>query len=259
MRTVIASVFALGCVGLVSSQENAGAKEQLSGAQVENMVVPIALYPDPLLKNTLEVCTHPGEIAAATDFVHRPESSRGTPDAGWSAAVKALVGYPVVLNMLDAQLSWAVRLGAAYKAQPRTVMDAVNTVRQKALKAGTLVSNDHEKVTDDSGTVTIEPTGADEDWVPCYDPVEIYTPGYAWEWRRGFIAGYWWRGHHVLYHPAAHPNHPLYHPAYNPAYNATGHPDAHHSVEHHYHFHGQEAPHHAQPAPHPGTAHGGRR
>jgi len=240
MRNVaIVFLFVFTAVWLVQSQGSSGGAMWSLG-QVENMVQPIALYPDPLLNLTLQACTQPSQIVAAADYLQQPEGTRGSPDASWSPAITGLLKYPTVLHMLDAQLSWAVRLGSTYQSQAKTVHDAINAIRQKAQQAGTLASGQYQTVTDDGGFIGIQPCDPGQYWVPYYDPAAMYNPGYVYGWRHGFVAGYAWRGHVEPYHPYAHPYHPAYSPAYRPEYNAGGYPGEFNRapVENHFHFYG---------------------
>jgi hypothetical protein len=217
----IVLIFVLSTVSFVRSQDDSG-PAMWSLGQVENMVTPIALYPDALLNNVLDACTHPDGIVKVSDYIQQPESSRGPLPASLPASLQALVSYPMVVHMLDAQLSWATRLGNTVQTQPKTVHDAINSVRQKAQAAGNLQSNQYQNVTDNAGIFGISAVNPADDWVPAYDPAEIYYPGYAYAWRRGFVQGYMWQGHPMPYHPYAHPYHPLYNPAYHPDYNYGG-------------------------------------
>ncbi|HEX5138168.1 MAG TPA: DUF3300 domain-containing protein [Planctomycetota bacterium] len=232
MRTAgTALIFVLLTVGFVNSQEDGG-QAMWSLGQVENQVAPIALYPDPLVANVLDACTNPGAIVQASDYINQPQASRGSPPASLPASVQALVNYPSVLHMLDAQLSWATRLGQTFQAQPKTVHDAINSIRQQAQTAGNLVSNQYQSVVVSNGVYGISAVNPNDYWVPYYDPAEIYDPGYAYAWRRGFVQGYCWQGHATPYHPYAHPYHPAYTPAYHPAYNYGGyHPSYHQSYD----------------------------
>lgn len=213
-------------VGFVSSQDDGPPMWSLD--QVENQVQPVALYPDALLANVLDACTHPNAIVQAADYLQQPKGSRGQPPASLPASIQALLNYPSVVHMLDAQLAWATRLGNTFRTQPKTVHDAVNSIRRKAQAAGNLTSNQYENISDDNGNYGITAVNPNDYWVPVYDPAEIYYPGYAYAWRRGFVQGYYWQGHPAPYHPYAHPYHPMYNPAYHPSYNYGGYHPAYH-------------------------------
>lgn len=220
----IVVIFVFGAVGLVNSQDYDTPMWSLD--QVETQVGPIALYPDPLLGNVLDACTHPGAIVQASDYLQQP--SRGAPNPTWPPSIVQLLKYPSVLSMLDGQLSWATRVGNTFQTQPKTVNDAVNSIRQQAQAAGNLGTNQYQTVSNTNGVFGIQPVNAADCYVPFYDPSELYYPGYAYAWRRGFANGYYWQGHPMPYHPYAHPYHPNYSPAYNPVYNYGGyHPYVH--------------------------------
>jgi len=228
----IVLLFVLASVGLVRSQDGCGCNDydtpMWSLGQVETQVAPIALYPDPLLANVLDASTHTSAIVEASDYLNQPKATRGAPNPNWPASITALLPYPSVISMLDGQLSWATRLGNTFQAQPKTVHDAVNSIRQQAQAAGNLASNQYQNVTSDGGVFGITPVNAADCWVPYYDPGEIYYPGYAYAWRRGFVQGYYWQGRPMPYHPYAHPYHPAYNAAYSSAYTWGGyHPTYH--------------------------------
>src|SRR6266404_385431 len=92
----------------------------------------------------------------------------------WDPSIKALAQFPSVLENLDKNLSWTSSLGDAYANDPQGVTDAVQTMRQQARKAGHLNSSEQENVTDQDGTIAIEPANPDVVYVPAYDPWLVY-------------------------------------------------------------------------------------
>jgi hypothetical protein len=119
----------------------------LAPQQLEDLVAPIALYPDPLVAQILAAATYPLEVVEADRWVHANPGLKGTAltDAAqnqpWDPSVQALVVFPSVLDMLDRNLTWMVSLGNAFLAQEQDVMDAIQRQRQSAMKSGALASN----------------------------------------------------------------------------------------------------------------------
>jgi hypothetical protein len=151
-------------------------------AQLDQMLAPIALYPDPLLTSILTAATYPVEIDAAAQWLQAPGVAALTDGAlvtamagtGWDPSVQSLVPFPPVLAMLDQQLAWTQALGNAFLAQPADVMASIQRLRRSALTAGALVSSPYETVTDDGTYVTITPTQPQMLYVPVYNPAAVY-------------------------------------------------------------------------------------
>lgn len=149
----------------------------LSQQDLENLVAPVALYPDALLDQVLDASQHPSALVSAGDSVHRSGSDKQTGvESSWPASVQALLKYPDVLAKLDNELSWTTRLGNAVKTQSADVDKAIQVVRQKAQAAGNLATNQYETVDVSNDEITIVPIGTDIMYVPEYDPSVIYSP-----------------------------------------------------------------------------------
>jgi hypothetical protein len=135
--------------------------------QLQQLVAPIALYPDSLVASILAASSYPSEIADANGFLaarqnFTPEQIASDADKqSWSPAVKSLLAFPPVVRNLASNLSWTSELGDAYYNQPADVMNAIQEMRREAKKHGTLKSNDQIKVTDKHGYITIEPKDPD--------------------------------------------------------------------------------------------------
>lgn len=164
-------------------------------ADLDQMVAPIALYPDELVAQILAASTYPDQVVEADRFVdaHPDLKGKDLADAAnqqpWDASVKALIAFPSVLANMDKNLSWTSSLGEAYVNQQRDVMDAVQRMRQRAKNAGNLNSNDQEKVTGSNDDIEIQPASPEVVYVPEYDPWLVYGPGLApwpgWYWYPG--------------------------------------------------------------------------
>ncbi|MGO9933113.1 MAG: DUF3300 domain-containing protein [Steroidobacteraceae bacterium] len=153
---------------------------QQSTQELEQLVAPIALYPDPLVAQILAGAAHPSEIVEADRWLQQHPDLKGealatTVDAqSWDPSVKALTQFPGLLGMMDMNLSWTSALGDAYVNGPQNVLDAVQVMRQRAQQAGNLKSTQQESVTSDGNSIVIEPADPQVVYVPEYDPWLIY-------------------------------------------------------------------------------------
>jgi hypothetical protein len=153
--------------------------------ELDQLLAPIALYPDPLLSQVLMAATYPLLVVQAERFVRKNPSLKGDSLARavdsepWDPSVKALVQFPAVLRMMDDQLAWTQKLGDAFLAQQDAVMDTVQSLRAKAQAAGTLRSNRQQRVVVQDGAIDIEPYAPDVIYVPYYNPNVVY-------------GGWWW-------------------------------------------------------------------
>jgi len=100
--------------------------------QLDNLLAPIALYPDPLLAQVLLAATFPDQLGEAAGFVRSNSDVNAIDTQAWEVSIKSVAHYPSVLNMLADQLDWATALGQAYVNQPEDVMDAVQRLRAQA-------------------------------------------------------------------------------------------------------------------------------
>jgi hypothetical protein len=158
---------------------------------LDQLVAPIALYPDSLVAQILAASTLPTEVVEADRWIKQHSSLRGQAvgqavnQQAWDPSVKALTQFPVVLANMDKNLSWSTQLGVAYSSEPQNVLDAVQVMRRRAQQAGHLTGNSHETVTTEGDTIVIQPADAGTVYVPEYDPWLVYGapvgvyPGWA--------------------------------------------------------------------------------
>jgi hypothetical protein len=163
----------------------------LSAEELQQLVAPIALYPDSLVAQILGAATFPDQIAGADNFLKINSNLSGAAlmqavDAEpWDPSVKALTQFPSVLSNLSNNLSWASALGEAYHTQAADVMTAVQVLRAKAYASGNLKSGSQITVVQESPQViVIQPTNPQVVYVPAYNPTVVYgtpyvTPGYS--------------------------------------------------------------------------------
>ncbi|MEH3562773.1 DUF3300 domain-containing protein [Escherichia coli] len=187
-------------------------KSTFSTAQIDQWVVPVALYPDSLLSQVLMASTYPANVAQAVQWSHDNPLKQGdaaiqaVADQPWDASVKSLVAFPQLMALMGENPQWVQNLGDAFLAQPQDVMDSVQRLRQLAQQTGSLKSSTEQKVitttkkavpvkpavapsaiqsntvstaspviTEPAPTViTIEPTNPDVVYIPNYNPTVVY-------------------------------------------------------------------------------------
>jgi Protein of unknown function (DUF3300) len=182
--------------------------------QLENLLAPIALYPDPLLAQVLPAATFVDQIDEAARYV-RAYDQDGIDDQPWDVSVRAVAHYPEVLYMMDDKLDWTTAVGQAYVNQSTDVMEAVQRLRAMANAQGNLVSTPEQEVINDGGYFQIWPANPQFLYVPVYDPAVIFFQqvyfgvggwfGGYFAFSDGFAIGAWlnrdcdWHRHRVFY------------------------------------------------------------
>jgi hypothetical protein len=153
--------------------------------ELDQMLAPVALYPDSLLSQILMASTYPLEIVEAARWVKAHSTLQGdqavkaTDQYNWEPSVKSLVAFPNVLAMMDEKLDWTERLGDAFLSQQPEVMDTVQNLRQRASTNGTLQSTDQVRIDQEGQNISITSPDPQVVYVPYYDPTVIYGP---WWW-----------------------------------------------------------------------------
>jgi hypothetical protein len=159
-----------------------------SAEELDNLVAPVALYPDALLAQILVAATFPDQVAIAAQYV-RERGTRNIDDQGWDISVKSVAHYPPVLNMLANQDDWATALGQAYASQSGDVMEAVQRLREMAREQGNLVSTQEHTVIEDRGRIIIVPANPQVIYVPTYDPYVVYArPIFGFGFHTGYFS-----------------------------------------------------------------------
>src|SRR5262245_55447397 len=189
------------------SQAAAAQPQLLDAAQLDQLVAPIALYPDPLLAQVLMASTYPLEVVQADRFAKTNKKLKGDKlkqaldQQNWDASVKELVSTPTVLATMNDQLEWTQKLGDAVLAQQADLMDAIQRLRAKAQANGKLETTKQQTVTvtQQAGhqqVISIEPTSPEVVHVPYYDPGVVYGewsypeyPPYYYPPPSGYIVG----------------------------------------------------------------------
>jgi hypothetical protein len=156
---------------------------EFSTEQLDAMLAPIALYPDPLLTQILMASTEPLQIVQAKRWLDDPAHAALKGDAliqalapeNWDPSVKSLVPFPQVLDMLNSNLDWTQQLGYAFATQQADVLDSVQRLRRQAQAAGHLESTPQMTVAaTESQAITIQPTNPDVVYVPSYNPTQVF-------------------------------------------------------------------------------------
>jgi hypothetical protein len=243
LAVAFAAVFAVDPL-LVEAQENPApaatpapaAAEQppannlFTRAELEKLLAPIALYPDPLLAQLLPASAYPVQIVQAQRWLDKNQALVANNDyseidnQNWDPAVKALARFPDVIKMMSADLDWTTDLGDAEVNQPQDVADVIQELRVKAQQNNVLKTTPQQTVSTSQQTVTtpsggsaqesyieIQPTDPSTVYVPSYDPVSVYEPYTGVAPLLGFGAGiavgalwnnnYWNWGTGAIYPP----------------------------------------------------------
>ncbi len=146
----------------------------LSSVDLEELVGPIALYPDDLLAIVLPAASYPLQIIDAARFLETLENDPSLePDSEWDDSVVALTNYPEVVELLNDDIDWTWRLGEAVVSQQADVVAAIETFRDRAYAAGNLKSDSYQNVSRDEGIIEITPVAEDVIYVPYYEPERV--------------------------------------------------------------------------------------
>src|SRR6516225_8726502 len=199
LSQMVRSAVAVLCVALIAlgnpalligqTQQQGGPAEEapkIPDDQLDSLVAPIALYPDPLLAQVLAASTYPLEIIELQQFLTKnPDlKDQALVDAvmkqDWDPTVQALAALPDVVKRLSDDIQWTTDLGNAFLAQQSDVMNAVQRMRKKAQDKGNLKSNEQQtvetKVIESKTVIVVEQANPQVVYVPTYDPVVVYGP-----------------------------------------------------------------------------------
>jgi hypothetical protein len=193
----------LAALTLMFAQAGAHAQPAygVSQPELDQMLAPIALYPDALLSQILMAATYPLEVAEAARWSKaRPglsgdEAVRAAEGQNWDPSVKSLVAFPQVLERMDENPQWTQALGDAFLDQQAQVMDTVQALRRRAQAAGSLRSDDRLRVEDSGSGLMVEEINPELFYVPYYDPLVVYG---SWWWP-AYPPVYWrvWPGYYA--------------------------------------------------------------
>ena len=176
-----------------SKPASSASSETFSREELDQMMAPIALYPDSLLAQILMASTYPGDVTDAVAWSKAHKDAKGEDavrqvgNEPWDPSVQSLVAFPQVLAVLGQDPKWVQRMGDAFLAQPDAVMESVQRLRRQADAAGNLKSTEQQKVTKESapapgttatGTSTTVPAGTQTIVIEPADPEVVYVPSY---------------------------------------------------------------------------------
>lgn len=205
--------------GISASQ---GSSTAASQAELEQMLAPIALYPDSLLTHILITSTYPLELVQAQRWLTlRPKSSidqimSQVEDKDWDPSVKALLAFPTLLQKMSEDLEWTQRLGEAFLEDEGQVMNSIQSLRQQADKANSLADMDNMAITRANNQIIIEPAKREIVYVPYYDPRVVYG---TWRWGVAYPPVYWEFGGYAGYPYRPSHNHFYWSPGIHISFN----------------------------------------
>jgi hypothetical protein len=203
MKRWIALVFA-AALALWQLPTQAQAQPRIfSQPELEALLAPVALYPDPVLSNILVGATYPEDVRAAAAWSRAnpqltgEDAVRAAEPIPWHPSVKALLAFPDLLARMDESPQWIEDLGEAFREQEPYVMDAVQNLRRRAQASGSLQSNDQYSVQQQGSSIAVYPAQPQVVYVPYYDPNVVYG---TWWWP-AYRPVYWrpWFTHPTVF------------------------------------------------------------
>src|SRR3990172_4309432 len=169
--------------------------------ELEQILAPIALHPDPLISQILMASTYPLEVVQAERWAKQNANLKGDALAkaleaqDWDASVKSLVNFPQVLTMMSEKIDWTQKLGDAFIADQKVVLDTIQKLRTKAQASGNLKTTKEQTVIVEEKIIKIEPANPQVIYVPSYNPTVVYGawpyPAYPpyYYYPPGYVAG----------------------------------------------------------------------
>ena len=183
---------------IASDDDNDVAGMVYSEKELDDLLAPLALYPDPLVALILPASTSPSDIVLASRYLAANPKATAFDDQPWDDAVRSLARYPEVVKWMDENLSWTKALGDAFANQPVDVMNAIQRLRAKAQASGALATTSQQTVVAEGEEIRIVPTEPEVIYIPRYDPAVVYVErpysyyyGPLITFSVGFPLGYW--------------------------------------------------------------------
>jgi hypothetical protein len=205
-----------------------------SQAELDALLAPIALYPDPVLSDILVAATHPEELREAAAWSRAnprlagEDAVRAVEPVPWHPSVKALVAFPELLARMDESPQWRTDLATAFLEQEPHVMDTVQGLRRRAQASGSLRPSDQYSVEQQGGSIAVYPVQPHVVYVPYYDPYVVYGP-------------WWWPAYRPVFWRPWHPRHAVFVSAHTFSHKVDWH--RRHVVWHQHHPHHANAQH----------------
>ncbi len=209
MKLVAVTLILLLAMPVCPNAQAPAGKSTLSQGELEQILAPVAIYPDNILAQIMIASTYPIEVVQADRWTKQNSGLKGDALTAalekqqWDASVKSLVNFPQVLGMMSDKLDWTEKLGDAFLSQQEDVMKTVQRLRAKAQAAGNLKTTNEQKVIVEKETIIIQPANPQVVYVPTYNPAVVYgvwaypsyppayyyPPGYAATAAFSFAAG----------------------------------------------------------------------
>src|SRR6202790_4794653 len=164
----------------LSNSQSPPQAAQQSSEQLQELVAPIALYPDALIAQILAAAAYPDQVVEAGKWIQQNKNLQGDQLAqeidkqSWDPSVKALTQFPAVLANMNQNLAWTSELGDAHVNQQQELTQAIQVMRERAKQAGNLNTTSQEKASNKGKTIVIQPDTTDMCYVPQYDPWLAY-------------------------------------------------------------------------------------
>jgi Protein of unknown function (DUF3300) len=213
-RVWLTALLAIASFAVAHGNAAAQSQRVYTQPELDQMLAPIALYPDPLLSQMLMASTYPIEVVEAARWslanpgLQGDAAVRAVEGMDWDPSVKSLVAFPDVLARMDENLDWTRQLGDAFLVQEPQVMETIQRLRRQARTAGTLMTDAQVRVVDEGPIIVVQPVDPRVIYVPYYDPRVAYGtwwwptyppvfwapwPGYALHYPRpGIATGFFW-------------------------------------------------------------------
>ena len=217
-RFLLVAVICLGVFLFIQiAQSKASTSYAYTDQELDSLLAPIAIYPDPLLAQMLPASTYPAEIADAEDWLNRGGDVSRIDGQAWDESVKTIAHYPDILNMMAAYLDWTADLGEAFLNQPEAVTRSIQRLRWQARNVGNLESTAQQTVIIAGDYIEIIPAQPQYVYVPQYDPTAVYTESWISggspfiTFGLGLLIGSWlsmdfdWDDHRIVYHGWSRP------------------------------------------------------
>lgn len=196
--------------GLVCFQPAEAADDQPNSPapqELDDLLAPIALYPDPLLAQILPAATYPTEVSEAAAWLQSGGRPNDIDAQNWDENVKAIAHYPDVLYMMSGNIDWTADLGDAFLNKPGAVTDAIQRLRERASAAGNLANTAEQTIASEDGYIEILPAQPEYMYIPQYDPGAAYIGAAPFiGFGLGLAIGEWlnmdfdWGHHNIIYH-----------------------------------------------------------
>lgn len=192
LKLLLAALIVL-CTTTHAVAEDVISEEIPSQERLQQLLAPVALYPDTVLTHLLIAATYPIEVVQADRWAKKhtglegQEAVEAAQEQPWDPSVKALLAFPDLLGRMSEDLLWTQEVGEAFLASESATMDAVQALRQKALAEGTLDNMEHQEVVRDEQQIIIQPVRREVVYVPYYDSRYVYG---NWRWA-GYPPVYW--------------------------------------------------------------------